>query len=77
MRLASIVDRSYTEDLSYLLAFREGAQSQDIAPIAESLLAAGLVTISGSDGGGPEGNGGAIYALNHSGELLVVLPSET
>ncbi|MBD5804077.1 hypothetical protein AZOA_35200 [Azoarcus sp. Aa7] len=71
MRLCAIIDRCYSQDLAMLKEFREGTQG-DSTPIAESLLAVGLLSNGGFDGGTAGGNdGGVIYVLNEYGRLLI------
>lgn len=74
MRLCSIVNRCYVQDLELLRDFRTGTQGEQ-QPIAESLFSAGLLSNSGDTGGtiggGPDEDGGIIYSLNEYGRLLV------
>lgn len=69
MRLAAIVDRCYVPDLDYLKGFTDGTQKA--VPIAESLLAAGLLSNGGLDGGTDGDEGGVIFNMNEYGKLLV------
>lgn len=70
MRLCAIIDKCYTQDLTLLREFKEGTQGKS-TPIAESLLAAGLLSNGGFDGGTVEGNdGGVIYVMNEYGSFL-------
>ena len=72
MRLASIVSRCYVQDLKLLPTFAPGVQREN-TPIAESLLAAGLLSDGGIDGGNSSDplSSGTIFNLNEYGELLL------
>ncbi|ODU35095.1 hypothetical protein [Sphingopyxis sp. SCN 67-31] len=71
MRLTSIVSRCYAGDLELLRNFSNGVQREK-TPIAESLLAAGLLSNGGTDGGDFSDPlaGGIIFNLNEYGDLL-------
>lgn len=70
MRLCAIIGRCYTLDLELLKGFKDGVQG-DETPIAESLLAAGLLSSGGFDGGTFENDdAGIIFTLNEYGRLL-------
>lgn len=72
MRLCAIVQRCYTEDLNLLRDFKDGTQGT-AAPIAESLLSAGLLSHGGFDGGSAVGDdGGIIFVMNEYGQLLKI-----
>jgi hypothetical protein len=71
MRICSIVDRCYVQDLEHLKSFKDGVQGV-LTPIVESLHAAGVVSNCGFDGGTAEENSsGVVYCINEYGELLV------
>ena len=72
MRLVSIVDRCYAEDLEYLRSFQPGLQGP-WSEIAAMLQAAGLLAISGEDLGGftEDEPGGSLYELTSYGRLFV------
>ncbi|KAA3448051.1 hypothetical protein C7I87_24240 [Mesorhizobium sp. SARCC-RB16n] len=70
IRLAKIVDRAFSEDLRFLLDFKEGVQKDKDA--ASALFSAGLLVDVGIDGGlmMEEDSGGTMYDLNRYGKLL-------
>jgi len=71
-RLSKMVDRSYSEDLSYLKTFRPGTQRRG-AETAAALYAAGFLSFSGIDGGefDDDESGGVIYDFNRYGKMFV------
>lgn len=73
LRSCAIVNRCYMQDLEILKDFVEGPQFHDVRPIAESLLAVGVLTSGGFDGGNlgvEDSRSGTIYYLSEYGELL-------
>ncbi|MES2301807.1 MAG: hypothetical protein V4521_07000 [Pseudomonadota bacterium] len=72
MRLASIVSRCFVQDLELVRSFEQGVQREN-TPIAESLLAAGILSDGGFVGGKASDplSGGTIFYLNEYGELLL------
>lgn len=69
MRICAIINRCYTQDLQLLKEFKDGTQG-DSAPIAESLLSAGLLSHGGLDSGTFQGEGGVIFVINEYGYIL-------
>lgn len=70
MRLCSIVNRCYTQDLNLLTNFSDGTQGENSA-IAESLFAIGLLSQGGIDSGSwDDKDGGIIFVKNEYGQLL-------
>ena len=71
LRLCSIVNRCYLQDLAYLKVFKNGVQGSSTA-IAASLFSAGVISNGGFDGGTFDADeGGVIYNLNEFGQLLI------
>jgi hypothetical protein len=70
MRLVSMVERTYYEDILYLEHFSPGVQEN--YDIADALFSSGLLRNVGIDGGNiidPK-SGGTLYELNEYGEIL-------
>jgi hypothetical protein len=72
MRLASIVNRCYSQDLHLLNTFI-GAPRATTEPEAEGLFSSGLLSNGGMDGGSFDSEGGTIYMLNRYGEIMLRL----
>ena len=69
MRLASMVERTYYEDLLYLKHFSPGVQEN--YDIADALFSSGLLRNVGIDGGNSDPkSGGTLYKLNEYGGIL-------
>ena len=72
VRLSHIVNRSIYSDLTALGNFNAGLQ--DDQEIADALYSAGLLAISGFDGGSRfDGGGGLMFELNRFGKALAPL----
>jgi hypothetical protein len=73
MLLCQIVSRIFFHDLTALVSFENGVPTDDKRLIAERLLSAGLVSLTGIDGGEitHRGSGGMGYARNQLAEKLI------
>jgi len=74
MRLASIVDRCYLQDLEHLPRFESGPQLAEFKIVVEALQSVGLLSTAGFDGGNMDEDpirSGTVYVLNEYGELLI------
>jgi hypothetical protein len=71
MRLMSMVDRVYFEDLEYLKKFKDGVQREN-SLIAQNLMIAGFLSDGGLDGGDWDDplSSGTIYVMNIYGEKM-------
>lgn len=71
MRLMSMVDRVYFEDLEYLKNFKDGVQREN-SLIAQNLMIAGFLSGDGRDGGWVIDplSAGTIYVVNVYGKMM-------